>query len=465
LQGATTLATVTTNSTGDYAITSIAPGTYTIAASAAGYGTKNQNLVTVNSGATTTVNLSLDAIVAGPVSYIYDALGRLISTVGPTDTVTYTYDAAGNLLSVSRQSSSQLSIINVVPNSGPVAATVTIYGSGFSSIANQDTVQFGGVAAAITSATTTQIVTTVPAVGVTGLIQIAVTTPGGTVTAPFTVAAGSSQPTIQVTPGNISIAPGGSVQFTAVINGLAGDQSIKWSVNGVDGGNSSIGTISATGYYSSANQASSTSVYTIRATSIANPSVFGQAQVAVLNPSYAEAVISRSVSVERPQLTATAMTVVSVQRNLTAPSGVAAPSVSVRKNSSTVVAPTTAVSVSRAPQTIVFGSISALVSVTTGPYIQSVSPASGSQGVTFSVTITGANLQGATGLSFITTGGIIDSSVTASGVTVNAEGTSLTATVTVNASATLGRRVVVIATPANHSLAVDVGFNIFEVIQ
>jgi YD repeat-containing protein len=465
LQGATTLATVTTNSTGDYAITSIAPGTYTIAASAVGYGTKNQNLVTVGSGATTTVNLSLDAIVAGPVSYIYDALGRLISTVGPTDTVTYTYDAAGNLLSVSRESSSQLSIISVVPNTGTVGATVTIYGSGFSSVANQNTVQFGGVAAAITSNTTSQIVTTVPAVGVTGLIQIAVTTPGGTATAPFTVIAGSTQSTIQVTPANISIAPGGSVQLTAVINGLAGDQSIKWSVNGVDGGSSTIGTISTTGYYSSSNQASNTSVYAIRATSIANPSLFGQAQVAVLNPSYAEAVISPSISVQRSQLTATAMTVVSVRKNLTVPSGVAATSVSVRKNSSTVVAPTTAVSVSRAPQTIVFGSISAAVSVTTGPYIQSVSPASGSKGATFSVTITGVNLQGATGLSFITTGGIIDSSVTASGISVNADGTSLTATVTVNASAALGRRIIVVTTPANHSLAADVGSNIIEVIQ
>jgi YD repeat-containing protein len=144
----------------------------------AGYGTRSQNSAAVNSGATTIVNLNLDSIVAGPVSYIYDVAGRLISTVGPTDTVTYTYDATGNLLSVSRQNSSQLSIINVVPNGGPVGATVTIYGSGFSSVANENTVQFGGVAATIIAATPTQIVTTVPPIGSTGLSQIAVTAPG-----------------------------------------------------------------------------------------------------------------------------------------------------------------------------------------------------------------------------------------------------------------------------------------------
>jgi phage FluMu protein gp41 len=81
------------------------------------------------------------------------------------------------------------------------------------------------------------------------------------------------------------------------------------------------------------------------------------------------------------------------------------------------------------------------------------------------LTITGVNLQGVTGLSFITAGGAIDANVTASGISVTPDGTSLTATVTINSSAALGRRIIVVTTPSNHSLAVDASSNTIEVIQ
>src|SRR5712692_7223676 len=42
---------------------------------------------------------------SGPVTYAYDALGRLASvTDGTGDTARYTYDAVGNLLSITRSS-------------------------------------------------------------------------------------------------------------------------------------------------------------------------------------------------------------------------------------------------------------------------------------------------------------------------------------------------------------------------
>jgi hypothetical protein len=81
------------------------------------------------------------------------------------------------------------------------------------------------------------------------------------------------------------------------------------------------------------------------------------------------------------------------------------------------------------------------------------------------LTITGINLEGATGLKFITSAGALDSNVTATGITVNTDGTSMTATVTVSATAALGTRIVVVTTSANNSLAVDVGSNIIEVVQ
>ena len=74
-----------------------------------------------------------------------------------------------------------VSIIEFTPDSGPVGAAVTIYGTGFSTTASQNTVTFNGVAATVTAATTTKISTSVPAGATTG--PISVTTPSGTLRA------------------------------------------------------------------------------------------------------------------------------------------------------------------------------------------------------------------------------------------------------------------------------------------
>ena len=193
-QGSTTIANTTSNANGDYSFSDLTPGNYAIEVSSSGYGTRRIGLVTVSGGGNTTANVNLDRIVNGPVSYIYDLVGRLISTVGPTDTVIYKYDAVGNLLSISHQSSGQVSIIQFSPASGPIGATVTIDGTGFSAIANQNTVTLNGVTAAVSSATSTQIVATVPAGATTG--PIGVTSPNGSATsaANFTVTDGSGGP-------------------------------------------------------------------------------------------------------------------------------------------------------------------------------------------------------------------------------------------------------------------------------
>ena len=196
-QNSTIAGTATTNSTGDYTVSEIFPGAYTIEASAATYVTRSQSGVTITAAQTTTTNISLNAVPTGNnITYKYDDLGRLIAVVNPAgDTATYTYDAVGNLLSISRQSSSQLSIISITPNSGPVGTTVTINGTGFHETVTENTVTFNGVAATISSATATQIVTSVPSGATTGLVTI--TTPEGSVTSstPFTVGS-SAAPTI-----------------------------------------------------------------------------------------------------------------------------------------------------------------------------------------------------------------------------------------------------------------------------
>src|SRR5262249_19029658 len=132
-----------------------------------------------------------------PVGYIYDALGRLRAVIDSGgDTATYNYDAVGNLTSITRQNSTALSVVEFSPNSGPIGTTVTIYGTGFSATANQNTVTFNGTVATGNSATATQLVATVPSGATTGLINV--TTPGGSASsaAAFTVTGAAGTPTI-----------------------------------------------------------------------------------------------------------------------------------------------------------------------------------------------------------------------------------------------------------------------------
>jgi hypothetical protein len=131
-------------------------------------------------------------------------------------TAIYQYDAVGNLLGIVRQPASTVSILNFTPKSGPVGTTVTLVGTGYSATASQNTVKFNGTTATVTSATTTQLVVTVPTGATTGPINV--TTPGGSTNSstPFTVtASGAGVPTIT------SFTPMvGTVGTVVTINGM-----------------------------------------------------------------------------------------------------------------------------------------------------------------------------------------------------------------------------------------------------
>ncbi len=82
---------------------------------------------------------------------------------------------------------------------------------------------------------------------------------------------------ISLTPASATVAPGGTQQFTATIQGFS-NAAINWSVNKVSGGNSTVGTISSSGLY---NAPAQTGTYTIGATSAADSSVTASATVTV----------------------------------------------------------------------------------------------------------------------------------------------------------------------------------------
>jgi YD repeat-containing protein len=193
----------TSGSNGSYSISGLVSGTYDVRASASLYFSQTQNGVVVSAPSSTTANFSL--VEAGPFTNIYDEVGRLVAVVDPTgDTVRYSYDAVGNLLSITRASSSSLSVIEFTPDKGPVGSSVTIFGTGFSTTPGNNTVKFNGTTATVTSSSATQISTTVPVGATTGLISV--TTAAGTASSsvPFTV--GSDAPIITSFTPNIGVA-------------------------------------------------------------------------------------------------------------------------------------------------------------------------------------------------------------------------------------------------------------------
>jgi YD repeat-containing protein len=121
---------------------------------------------------------SAKAVPGSGINYVYDELDRLVAVIETGgETARYEYDAVGNILSIARQSSSTVSILEFSPNGAAIGKSVSIFGTGFSATASENTVRFNGTAAAVTSATATKLVVTVPSGATSG--SISVTTPTG----------------------------------------------------------------------------------------------------------------------------------------------------------------------------------------------------------------------------------------------------------------------------------------------
>jgi Big-like domain-containing protein len=82
-----------------------------------------------------------------------------------------------------------------------------------------------------------------------------------------------------ISPTITTIAPSGTQQFTATITGIT-NTSVTWSVDGIAGGNTSVGTVSATGLYTAP---ATTGAHNVTATSVAYPTDSVTARVTVVN--------------------------------------------------------------------------------------------------------------------------------------------------------------------------------------
>ena len=365
------------------------------------------------------------------IYYVYDSLNRLVAVVDQQGSAaTYTYDAVGNILRIDRFEPTGppggVAISLFAPSAGVVGTTVQVFGRGFAAGIAQNSLFFGERVATLVAAAPNRLVAAVPPGATTA--PITVTSPLGSVTstAVFRVLG-----ELAITPPMATSPVRGRVAFVATEAG-APAAAVRWAVNGLTGGDPAIGTISTDGFYTAPAVVPVPPTVTITATHDHGGAPSAAAPVTVL-PVFPLFLAARPVSI------AAAVPPLRVDRNVSA-------AVSVR-----VEAP-------HGPTL----SVSTPVSVEIEPVILALDPARAAPGEPVALTITGRGLSGAISLVF-RRNNAVDSSVAIADFSVDADGTRATAHVTIDASASVGARVVQIATAERASSPAGTGGNVFTI--
>ena len=378
-----------------------------------------------------------------------------------SSTTRYIYEPAGNITAIRRLAADALELIGFSPQVGTPLDRVTIYGVGIGN--GLTSVSFNGVPARVLSSSPVGIVVEVPTNATTGPITI-VTARGSVSTAPFTVRG------IGITPQAIIVDSTEQVQFRAFVANLSGDQAVQWRVNGIAGGDNTVGAITNTGLYTAPLLPNDVQRrdFIIRATSLSDPDLLREANVTVRGLSGILGLSARSVAVyltPSGALTTTmlqptaqavavyltptgALTTTILQPTAQAISVYLTPSGAL--TTSTLMPVSQAVSVYLTPSGSLIASTlqptAPAVSVTTGPIITAVAPTNLPRGGNVTVTLNGANLSAVTRLFVLQSDATADANITVTNLIVSPTGTSLTATLSANANTTIGPRWLVVAT-------------------
>ena len=89
--------------------------------------------------------------------------------------------------------------------------------------------------------------------------------------------------TVTVSPASASVQLGQVVQFTAIVQNTS-PATVTWKVNGIAGGNATVGTISLSGLYAAPSSMPSPATVTVQAASTTTPSAVGSASVTLTSP-------------------------------------------------------------------------------------------------------------------------------------------------------------------------------------
>ncbi len=180
----------------------------------------------------------------------------------------------------------QVWLWSVSPTKVPAGSfTITVNGANFHA---GSVIQFGGVALPTTFLSTTGLratgVAAAAQAGTSVNITILNTGLGGMTSTAVKLAITAPVPVkVAVSPATASVTTAATRQFAASVTGSS-NTTVTWSVNGVAGGDATVGTVSGTGLYRAPATVPAPATVTVRATSAADPAMSGQAVVTVQVP-------------------------------------------------------------------------------------------------------------------------------------------------------------------------------------
>lgn len=182
----------------------------------------------------------------------------------------------------------KVQVWSVSPSTVPAGSfTISLNGSNFTPAT---VVHFGGAPLATTYVSPTRVTATgVADAALAGtVVKITAVNPGigGTTSSAvnLTISSAPAVPVaVSVSPASTALNTGATQQFTANVTGTA-NTAVSWSVANVAGGNSTVGTISASGLYTAPASVPNPATVSVRATSVADPTKSAVANVALSAP-------------------------------------------------------------------------------------------------------------------------------------------------------------------------------------
>lgn len=207
------------------------------------------------------------------IQYFYDDKGRLfLVSEPPCRRTLYQYDDAGNTTRI-EETDGQLRLDSVDPPSAISGRQVVISGFLFRTKREENTVTFNNVKATVVLASERQLVVAVPNLPPGNVTIVVESPPCKPATINFTVI--DSGASLTISPTNAIVPVRQTIQFTAEVKGLI-DKSVIWAVNDIVGGNTVVGTITQTGFYTAPNAVPNGNIKVSATTTQAAPSTNAQ---------------------------------------------------------------------------------------------------------------------------------------------------------------------------------------------
>ncbi len=253
-------------------------------------GDKKTFQATVSNTSNKAVTWKVNGVVGGgAVTGTIDQSGHYTAPAKVPSPGTVTVQAVSKA-NTAKIASSTVTLLNLVPAISSLSLTevnsklpftLTVNGSGFT--ASAQVVFSDKTALTVTSRSATQISVTGTTNSAAGAqIQVTVTnpSPGATVSSAWTLAV-AAPVAVSISPKTATMRGLTTTAFSASVSNT-GTKTVTWAVNGVAGGNATVGTISASGVYCA--PAIIPASVTVSAVSTADPTKTASAQVTLQNP-------------------------------------------------------------------------------------------------------------------------------------------------------------------------------------